>query len=414
MTRPAAGKSFGIRQALKVGRLQLRTPAGFRCNDQVADLQSRNTPYFGSAGLLQGRSGQPGYDKLTGEEAAFEASATIANTARLSLFVRPVFLDSGTADGTSTLRFGLLPEGIAPPSQAQSGIVADVQLSTQTFGLRFGSTPLGFLVNNVIGGLRVRPANGPVTILFSRDSVKDTMLSYAGSRDPVTGQKWGGVIANTLQILGNWGGAKSGVYFNAGYQFIDGKNVADNSRIDGGAGAYYQILARPEGTLTVGLNFSAMHYDKNLRYFTLGQGGYFSPQQYFLFNIPVRWTGAWKQVQYSFSGSIGAQHFQESATPFFPTQTLFPSQLQFPGVAPPYYSSNSDTGPNYSLEARVAYQFSPYWSLGFFANVNNARDYTAGAAGVSVRYSVRPRPLTEEFYIPSLPDWRGSVTPTLP
>ena len=383
-------------------------------DDQLAQLQSRNTPYFSSGALIQGRSGQPGYDKLTGEEGAFAASAAIGDTARLSLFVRPVFLDSGTADGTSTLRFGSLPEGVAPPTVSQSGVAADVQLSTPILGLRFGSTPLGFLVSNFIGGLRVRPANGPITLLFSRDSVKDTMLSYAGNRDPVTGQKWGGVMANTAQILGTWGGAKSGVYFNAGYQFIDGKNVKSNSRVDGTAGAYYQIVSRPEGALTVGLNFSAMHYANNLRYFTFGQGGYFSPQLYFLFNIPVRWTGTWKQVQYSFAGSIGAQHFQENATPFFPTQPYYPAQLPSPGVGPPYYSSNSDTGPNYSLEGRAAYQFSPYWSFGFFANVNNAREFTAGAVGVSVQYFVRPRPLTEDLYIPSLPDWRGSATPTFP
>ncbi|HUE01763.1 MAG TPA: tetratricopeptide repeat protein, partial [Bryobacteraceae bacterium] len=193
-------------------------------DDQIATIEGRNSPYFGGESTLQSRSGQSGYDKLIAEEEDLEVSTAINNQVRLTLIARPVFLDPGTADGTSTLRFGLLPVGVAPPSASANGIAADVQLSTPDFGLRFGSSPREFLVPNWIGGIRYRPANGHLTFLFDRDNVKDTMLSYSGSRDPLTNQIWGGVIANAYQVIGNWGDGNSGFYTNFSYQSITGDN----------------------------------------------------------------------------------------------------------------------------------------------------------------------------------------------
>ncbi len=115
------------------------------------------------------------------------------------------------------------------------------------------------------------------------------------------------MISNAYQVIGNWGDGNSGFYTNFSYQSITGDNVASNWRVDGTAGTYWKVYTRSQGSLTVGVNFSAMHYDKNLRYFTIGQGGYFSPQEYFLFNIPIRWNGTWRrQIQYSISTAVSA------------------------------------------------------------------------------------------------------------
>ena len=45
------------------------------------------------------------------------------------------------------------------------------------------------------------------------------------------------------------------------------------------------------GNLSIGANFFGMHYAHNQQAFTFGMGGYFSPQEYFLANIPFTWTG---------------------------------------------------------------------------------------------------------------------------
>jgi hypothetical protein len=54
------------------------------------------------------------------------------------------------------------------------------------------------------------------------------------------------------------------------------------------------------------------------------------------------------------------------------------------------------------------------WFIGFYANVNNARDYAAQTVNVYVRYMIHARPLQSDLMIPSLPDWRGFQPFALP
>ncbi len=368
--------------------------------DKLASIEGRNSPFMQSQMSVQGRSGQAGFDRLLIEQADFEASSTIANTVRVSVDVKPTYLDGGTASGNSTLGFGRSPVGSTFGPQTASGIAADAQLSTQSLGLHFGSSPQGFLTHEIIGGLRFQPANGPITFLIERDNVKDTMLSYAGARDPVTNQVWGGVVANSATVLGHWGDDKSGLYASLGYESLTGTGVESNRAINGNFGTYWKIYSRKEGSLTLGTNFSAMHYDKNLRFFTTGQGGYFSPQQYFLFGVPFRWTGIYNnRLQYVISGSLGTQHFEEDESPYFP--------LDGKPEAGKMYPTETSTGANFSFDARLNYQLAPHWFVGAWANANNARDYTASSAGLFVKYTFQPKPLGFENQIAAVPDWRG-------
>ncbi len=370
--------------------------------NQLAAVSARNTAFTGMGGSVRGRSGEAGYERLLIQEADMEASAVIMDRVRVSAIARPTYLDAGTPDGLSLKRFGLMPEGSTFGAQSVGGVGGEVQISTATFGLRLGSTPRQFAVPNFIGGLRFRPGNGPLTILLERDNVRDSMLAFAGVRDPITHRVWGGVVANSASAIGNWGGAESGFYASAGYQRLTGTEVLTNTRIDGNAGAYWRVISTPDGSLTAGANFNAMHYDKNLRYFTLGQGGYFSPQQYMLFNIPLQWRGSRNRLQYVAGGSLGAQHFQEDASPYFPTLPVFQ------GLGGSMYPQLASTGANYSLNVRVAYQLTPRWFLGAWVDANNARNYNSQGAGFYLRYSMENRPLTPEDQVPSIPDWRGA------
>jgi hypothetical protein len=316
--------------------------------------------------------------------------------------VKPTSLDGGNSNGQSTLGFGTLGAGTTFGSQHASGLGAETQISSASYGLRLGSSPYGFLTRNFIGGVRMNPRSGPFTFLLERDSVKDTLLSYSGARDPFTRQIWGGVVSNAASVQGHWGTDESGVYGSTGYQFLSGTSVAANRAVTGNFGAYRKVLGRPHESLTIGANFSAMHYDKNLRYFTFGQGGYFSPQQYLLFAAPFRWTGIYGQrLQYSVGGSLGLQHFEEDRSAFYPNS----AKLQDASGA--YYPAFASTGANFSVDGRVTYQLAPQWFCGAFLDTNNARNYTSTATGFFVKYTFEPRPLGLRNAAPAVPDWRG-------
>ena len=369
---------------------------------QIAAIEGRNSPFLGVGGLVSNRSGQAGFERLMDQEAVLEASLVASQTLRMTAIARPVFLNSGDPDGTSTYRFGTAPVGAIFGTQSASGLAGEIQLSTQNFGLRLGASPSGFLVFNWLGGVRWRIGGGPITILLNRDNVKDTMLSYAGATDPGSGVVWGAVMANSGSILGNWGGAAYGLYGNIDYQLLQGTNVAQNYRISGDAGAYWRIVSRPYGYLTIGANMFGMHYNKNLRYFTLGQGGYFSPQEYFLFNTPIRWVGNYKRnFEYSITGSLGSQQFHENASPFFPDN----SELQ--ASSGRYYPSQTVTSVNYNFSFRGDYRLPANWYMGAFVNFNNARDYAQQTFGFNVRYLFHNAPMTPETPVPTIPDWRG-------
>ena len=153
-------------------------------------------------------------------------------------------------------------------------------------------------------------------------SVKDTILSYGGAQDPISGRVWGGVMANSGSATGNFGNEKSGVYFNLGFQYLTGQSVETNPRIDGTAGTYWRLARTSVGSLNAGVNLFAMHYAKNLRFFTMGHGGYFSPQSFYLFSVPVTWTGKAKRLEYLIATSVGSQSFTEDASPYFPMDPL--------------------------------------------------------------------------------------------
>jgi cellulose synthase operon protein C len=383
----SSGKGQGARQEVE---------------DEIAAVQSRNTPFFGAGTTVSSRTGAAGFDRAITEQGDVSGSFMLGESLRVGVDFKPTFIYSGQPDGTSSLRLGTLGKGVGFGSQSAAGAGGDVQVSTQNFGAMLGMTPQGFWVRNFEAGLRWKIGGGPFTLQLNRAPLTDTLLSYSGTQDPGTGLVWGGVMATGAQIIGNWGGGNSGIYAQFGYDRLTGHNVANNTRLSGTTGTYWKILERPQGRLTVGMNLTGMHYDQNLRYFTLGQGGYFSPQSYFLFNAPIRWVGKWERMEYSVAGSLGSQFFSEDQSPFFP---LSSAKQQLAG---PFYPGQSKTGANYNLEFKMGYRMAPNWYVGSFVNANNTADYSSQSVGFTVRYLMMRSPGNYDLQLNSIPDWKGS------
>jgi tetratricopeptide (TPR) repeat protein len=379
---------------------------------QLRSIESGYSPWMGGTGTINYRSGDLGFDHLSALEAPFETSISMGYNARLTIVAKPVFLDSGQATGTSVIQVleaaspGLpltlttIPQPIGsltatdtnPPAQQNaSGIGGEVQLAFPHLAIAGGYTPSGFLIATFTGRALWKPGNGPITFNFSRDSVKDTELSYGGLRDPLgntlgnLGQIWGGVIANQGNVQFAHGDAQSGFYLAGGGQYITGYNIANNKRMEGSGGAYWRVKTVPEyGNLSIGANFFGMHYAKNQDAFTFGMGGYFSPQAYFLANAPITWNGhSGTTWHYNILGSFGVQAFQVDQTSLFPNN-----------VITAYLPAKTSVGPNYDLRAQAAYQISPHWFAGGFLGANNSRNYSAATAGFYVRFLFRAQPST--------------------
>jgi len=395
---------------------------------QLQAIESGYSGWLGGTSLLNYRSGAPGYSQLAAIESPFEASAPLGTHARITAIARPVFLDSGQADGAATTSvlesqsgatcLIAIPEPIGtytagqnftpctsptisalvPPAQQNAfGLGGELQLIFPHFTIAGGSTPFDFLVSTVTGRFQWNPGGGPFTISLVRDSEKDSQLSYAGLRDPAgntlstQGQIWGGVVANQGTVQVAHGDAESGFYFSASGQYLTGYNTRSNTRIDGTGGAYWRVMASPEfGNLTLGANFFGMHYANNQNAFTHGMGGYFSPQAYFLANVPLSWQGHYgTRWHYNINGALGVQAFQEDSTPLWPLAGDKPLEVSQNNPMLPNVTSVS---PNYDFHSQVAYQIHTHWFAGAYFAANNTRNYSYASVGFFVRYTFREQP----------------------
>lgn len=371
--------------------------------DEVEAVDDRNTPVITTGDTGYGRVGDAGIDRLVINDSVVRAAYTASNRVRFALEVHGLFAYAGTPDGSASLPFGTLPAYTIFGEQSKIGFGGLAQLSTNTFGLAMGATGQGFPVHNIIGGMRFRPGNGPLTLTVMRDSVKDSLLSYSGARDPVTGQIWGGVVANTGSVnlstapRSNATYQSVGFYASGSYSFIQGLNVPDNWNVAGNAGLYWQMV---QG-LTLGLNAGAMHYDRDLKYFSFGQGGYFSPQQYYLASIPISWYSRHPRFEYAIRFSGGIQYLGEASTPFYP---VLPHSAT---VTQGTYASDSSVAANYDLNLRLGYRVAPHVYFGTFATANNARDYYSQSVGFSLKFMFDRIPTHTDLRVNSIPDWEG-------
>lgn len=382
---------------------QSQPPQQQKLEDEVEAVDNRNTPLISIGGVGTGRVGDAGIDRLIISDTFLGGVSTANNRVRLGVEGHGVYAYSGTPDGSSSLAFGTLPAGAIFGEQSKIGYSGLAQLSTNTFGVAFGTSPQGFAVHNLIGGVRYRPLNGFLTFEGVRDSLKDSLLSYAGARDPGTGIRWGGVVSNTGTVRFDSAPSAGSVYKRFGeyasgsYSFIQGLHVPNNWSVTGNAGIYWQIV---QG-LTIGVNGNVMHYDKNLKFFSFGQGGYFSPQQYYLGSIPISWYSRHPRFEYQVRFSGGVQYLHEDASAFYP---VLPGSAN---VTQGVYASNNSAAPNYDADIRLGYRLSPHMYLGTFATANNARDYYTQSVGFSLKFLVNRIPTSTDLRVNSIPDWTG-------
>ncbi|WP_263365898.1 cellulose synthase subunit BcsC-related outer membrane protein [Edaphobacter bradus] len=377
---------------------------------ELAALEGSYSGWIGGTGYGRYRSGTAGFDRLTDIEAPFEASGVLGKTMRATVIARPVFLNSGVVDSAAFQNqtggiipvLGTLPANALtpPPQQFSTGVGGEFQLTTANIGLAVGYTPYQFLVSNVTGRVQWRPLGGHFTLFGDRDSVKDTQLSYAGLRDPGTisavfqGNIWGGVISTGGGVRVDGGNERAGFYVNFDGANLTGFHVLENRKYEGQMGAYFRVKNWPGyGSLNLGASFFGMHYDHNERGMTYGQGGYFSPNVYFLASVPITFNGYYKtNIHYTINGSVGVQTFQEAQAPYYPLDR--PLQT---GSGNAVFAQNSNTGVNYAFNSELAYRFADHWYLGGYLYANNTNNYDMVSGGFFVRFLFKPQYPTESY-----------------
>ncbi len=308
-------------------------------SQELALVRAETAPRVSASAIVRVRSGTAGLDSLTELATSVEARVSPGSfPGRLIARVTPVFLDSGRhpTSGDPALRFGTNALGATAPSTSPAGTATGLGLNVayqrgEVFAMDIGTSPLGFRTTNLLGGIEVAPRlteNVRLRLKGERRSVLDSLLSYAGERDPVTGQTWGGVTQTGGRVQLEAGIGAGSAYVLGGYAILDGDKVVRNNRAEAGAGFSFPLIKQPDSELTAGLDLVYFGYDNNQRGFTFGQGGYFSPQRFTAVNLPVEYRSRIGDLRYKLGGMIGYARFREDASALFPNNPFLQSQAE--------------------------------------------------------------------------------------
>jgi thioredoxin-like negative regulator of GroEL len=278
-------------------------------------------------------------------------------------------------------------------SQNANGVELNMALSGDRYRVDIGSTPLGQDLSTLVGGVKWSPKlTNYLSLVFTgeRRAITDSLLSYVGLKDSYSGKSWGRVTKNggTLQLSYDDGDA--GFYVGGGGYSYLGENVASNTSVNANAGVYLRPYHDEYRQLQTGLSMSYMDYSKNLSYFTYGQGGYFSPQNYVSVSLPVNLTEKYDNWTMKLGGSVGYQSYSQDKSAYFPTNSEWQRTLETAvtdGFAKEaYYSATSKSGIGYTLRAGADYKVNKQMTLGGQVGYDTFGDYNESTAGLYIRY----------------------------
>lgn len=344
-----------------------------------------------------GSSGTGGYSDLKAHTTMLHVDAPLAD-GRMFFRTDLVNMDAGSfstnSDGSYSPNWGTCGE-IACTSgsknQTDGGASVAVGWKNETWSADIGTTPMGFNVVDVVGGLSYSNDLGPIgyTLNMHRRPISSSLLAFGGQKDSSshTGTTWGGVRADGGGVSMSYDkGEANGVWSSLGVDQLTGKNVADNWRVRWMTGYYYKVINEDNRRVTVGLNNMLWHYDKDLSGYTLGQGGYYSPQEYISFAVPVTWRQRTENWSWELGGSVSWSHSRTKTMPRYPLLNLIPSDYRADASQWTEQGSSSQ-GFGYTARALVERRVTGNWFVGAAVDIQQAKDYTPSHALLYVRYS---------------------------
>ncbi|OBS09053.1 cellulose synthase subunit BcsC-related outer membrane protein [Acidihalobacter prosperus] len=362
-----------------------------RLERELSAIEAHMSPYVDAAFFGRSRSGTTGLDQMALFGSQFEGGTAVDYNTRVTVRLAPIAVDAGTVSGAAASLIGTAPiYGASPGNYAKaSGLALAMTLSRPNLAVTLGTSPLGFLEHSLIGTFNWQPSGGPLTLMAFRHSLRDSVLSYAGIKDPKTGLVWGGVFASGLGMSFGLDESSRVLYGSLSLAAVDGKHVQSNSRVEANLGASWRIVDQERARIGIGFDLLSMFYANNSSHFTYGQGGYFSPQYYFRPALTMKWEGqARSRLSYRFEGLVGWQIFHENSSQYFPLDANMQAQSNNA-----YYPANTVGSVGYGLRFTGTYAWTPRLFVSGFFGSDNSQDYTNLSGGVVVRYWFNRQPI---------------------
>lgn len=366
-------------------------------NRSIVYLHDSLSPQLDGNLYVRNRTGEDGLGQLT--ELAVPITGTLPFESwnhRVSFSIAPTFLFTGNpqSNTTNNHQFGQCATvgssglcGGAGRHYYAQGVGLNINYVNHWFSADIGSSPLGFPIANILGDIEFAPHLTRDLVLRmsgGRQMVTNSELSYAGMKDPVSGRTWGAVTREYGQAMFEWARQQWSLYAGAGFAYLDGTHVVSNTEVDAHAGGIATIWNDQERQrVRTGLNFSYYGYRRNSDLFTWGQGGYFSPQEYYAIMLPLEWSGHRDMWTWLLRGEGGFQHYRSNGSDYFPLN----DGLQQSAVTPSTEGRQSASGVAGNVMGKVVYQATPALRLGMQVGYSRAGNWSELTAFLMAHYT---------------------------
>lgn len=285
------------------------------------------------------------------------------------------------------------------PNSAQTarGTTLAAGWKNETWEVDMGRTPDTFKVPNWLGGVAYSSKIGSLgwTLTGSRRPLSNSILSYSGATDSLTDITWGGVTSNGVTLgLSHDEGGVDGVWANLGQYWLRGKNVADNHKSTAMAGYYYRLRDSADERMRTGLTLMYWRYDQDLSENTLGQGGYYSPQQYYSIGVPLNYAFRTANWSVSLESSVSWSHSKSDGNDLYPLNSLnakWSNALHQAGYevvdSAGKTSASTSNGIGFRVQGLVERRLSDHLVLGGGVLYQHSDNYAPSRALMYLRYT---------------------------
>jgi len=379
-------------------------PDGTTAGRALRSLEARREGQIATGVMYANKSGDAGISRLLAIEAPLYVRIPFGYTGHAFFHADTVLLDAGTLPANSfpdSRDFGKIRAlgnaGLGPIAQNDRGVALaagyEYNGAYSSWRADIGTTPLGFTLQTLVGGLRYRAEMGPAsaTVDVSRRAVTSSLISYAGATDPqhvdpATGavtpaETWGNVVRNGVHARYARDVGRLGLFADVGYGVYTGHNVLTNHEITVRTGLDVPVLQQRDQRVASGLVLNYWRYTENERFYTFGHGGYYSPQRYVSVGLPLDWSGRRSLLSWRLRGSVGWSSTYEKAMDIYPTR---PDLQALVGNA--RYAGGSGGGFSYTVGGVVEYRLAPQWVAGAGFDIDRSHDYAPNRAFAYIRY----------------------------
>lgn len=375
---------------------------------KLASLIDRRSRWFSSAIDVRSRSGTAGLSEFHSVEIPLEYKTPWHVSDEVFFRADLVKLDAGSVASTNS-NFGsmLLCQPTCASTQLQQtarGVSFTAGYQRANLSADIGTTPRNFAVTNIVGGIQQKGDLGQFgySLEASRRPITTSLLSYAGSIDPNTGQVWGGVVATGGRLgLSLDAGKTFGFWSSLGWHNLTGRNVQSNRRFQLMAGEQWRVINEENRRLTLGLTGAYWNLSENAGEYTFGHGGYFSPHTYLSLSLPLTYVKRSPRFSYLLQAAISASRSQTKAADFFPTNSTLQGQALLTPTTPTY-TGGSSSGTGYLLRGAWEYQVQPKFFIGGLLAIERSQSYAPNQVLLYIRYSF-DHPGAQPVFLPPEP-----------